>query len=620
MMHPSPFAVLPCDGQIHLRILATTDLHAQLLPFDYFRNRPMPTVGLARAAGLVQVLRERAANVLLFDNGDFLQGSPVGDFLALDRGLAGGGTHPVIAAMNALGYDAATLGNHEFNYGLPFLAHALRGAAFPVVSANLAPLTGTGLPVDRLAVPPYVILDRMMTDGAGQSVPLRVGVIGLLPPQTGLWDRDNLHGRAEVHDMVATAAARVPEMRAAGADLVVALAHTGIGAFDHADGMENAALPLARIAGIDALVTGHSHLVFPSPQFAGMTGVDARAGLLAGKPAVMAGCFGSHVGVIDLLLDRAAGRWRVAASAVQAQPIARPRAGGRLAPQTRSLAAVLEAADTTHAATRAHMARQVGRSAARLSSAFALVADTPAFRIVCTALAAFVTDRLRGTVHEGVPVLGATAPFRAGGRAGPRAYLDIAPGPLVLRHMAELYPFPNAVRAVLVTGAGLRAWLERAALIYRPVVAGRQDAPLIDPDVPSYTFDLIAGLTFAIEPSGPPGARVRDLAFSGKAVTNHAAFIVATNSYRAAMLGQAAPIALAAPDLVRDVVARWVAGHGPVTADMAPGWRLILPPDTAVTFDTSPRALRSAHDLHGLTAADLGLTPDGFRRLRLTAR
>lgn len=610
MMH-GPFAPQMLDArQVHLRVLATSDLHMHLMPFDYARNRASVEVGLARTAGLIAAARAGARNAVLLDNGDFLQGSPMADLAAQHADTV----NPAVAAMNALGYDAAALGNHEFNYGLPLLERAAAAAGFPVLAANAAVALGAAPRGDRPLVAPWAILRRQVTDLAGRQVELRLGVIGLVPPQVAVWDRDHVAGRVWFRDMVEAAAARVPELREAGADVVVALAHTGIGDAAWSAGMENAAVPLARVPGIDALVLGHAHLVFPSARFAGWHGVDAANGLVGGKPAVMPGAFGSHLGVMDLLLQPDGAGWRVAASSVTAQPIARRRGSGRLVARAPVAPVVLQVADAAHRCTRAWVARPLGRSGQRLSSHFALVADTAAFRLVAGAKAAFVRAALRGTGWDGVPVLGSASPFKTGGRAGVRAFTDIPPGMLTARHVSDLYPFPNGLRAVQVTGAGLRAWLETSAALYRQVAPGDADVPLFGPDAPGYTLNLIAGVAFEIRAGQPPGNRIGGLSYRGRAVADGDAFIVATSSYRAAISAPQAPVVLSDDMPVAQVLARHVAAGGASRIDMAGGWRLRLPTGARVTFDTAPAARAGAG---GPEAQDLGLTPAGFRRFRL---
>jgi 2',3'-cyclic-nucleotide 2'-phosphodiesterase/3'-nucleotidase len=229
-MHP--FSLRAQAGQAHLRIMETTDIHVHVFPYDYYGDRPVDTVGLARTASLVGGIRAESTNSILLDNGDFLQGNPMGDYMAYERGMSEGDVHPMIAAMNTLGFDASTLGNHEFNYGLPFLMNSVAGAAFPWSAPTSRP---------RWAAPPpghdagsaLCHARQDLTDGAGESHPIRIGIIGFVPPQIMTWDRRHLEGNVQVRDIVAAAQAYVPQMREEGAEIIIALSHSGIGEADH---------------------------------------------------------------------------------------------------------------------------------------------------------------------------------------------------------------------------------------------------------------------------------------------------------------------------------------------------------------------------------------------------
>ena len=418
MVHP--FAARAQAGQAHLRIAGTTDLHVHVWPYDYYADKEIDTVGLARTASLIDRVRAESGNVLVLDNGDFLQGNPLGDFMAYERGLKAGDVHPVIAAMNAVGYDAATLGNHEFNYGLEFLSKALAGAEFPVVLANVATKTGATPTADETLVPPYVLLDRELTDGAGETHPIRIGIIGFTPPQILQWDRRHLEGNVEARDILAAAAAWVPQMKEEGADIVVALSHSGIGAAEPSEMMENASVPLAAIPGIDVVLTGHHHRQFPGEDYAGIEGVDAVAGTIHGKPAVMPGFWGSHMGLVDLMLERDGSGWRIAASTSEIRPIAVQNEDRSWTPQVESAAAVLDATRADHEATLDYVRRPVGKTDAPLHSYFALVADDPSVQIVSIAQKWYVEQLLAGHRERGIagPVGGGPLQGRRARRAG----------------------------------------------------------------------------------------------------------------------------------------------------------------------------------------------------------
>ncbi|MFN3643343.1 MAG: bifunctional 2',3'-cyclic-nucleotide 2'-phosphodiesterase/3'-nucleotidase [Gemmobacter sp.] len=598
---------------LDLRILATSDVHVQLVPHDYHADRPAPGLGLARTAVLIAEERAAAANVVLLDNGDFLQGNPMADYVAEVRGLSADAPHPAIAAMNALGYDAASLGNHEFNYGLPFLAAALAGARFPVVAANIAPL----VPEAAVAAP-YALLRREMVDRSGARWPLTIGVAGFVPPQIAAWDYAHLNGRITVSGIVETARWLVPQLRAAGADIVVALCHSGIGPDDEpalADpAAENAALALARIAGIDAVVAGHSHIVFPRPGDDPMPGADAARGRIGGKPAVMPGFAGSHLGVIDLVLRRAGGGWTVCAGT------GRVRAAAELPPGV-AAAPVIAAAARDHAATVAHLNRAVGQTAVPLHSHFALFEPSDAVRLIAEAQQAHVARLLAGGPHAGLPVLSAAAPFRSGGRGGPDSYTDVPPGPVTLRHLADLSPFPNTLCALRLTGRDIRRWLDHAAMAFRCVTPQAQDAPLLDPAWPGYNFDTILGLDYTIDLACPPGpGRVCGITMAGRPLDDDAPLILATNSYRA-MGGGAFPgacpdaVVHAGTETIRDVLAAHLARIGRFSPAAPPAWRFAPMSGTTVLVEAGPGARRH---LAGRPYTEVGETPEGFVQLRRT--
>jgi len=633
MIHP--FSARAAAGQAHLRLMETTDLHVHVFPYDYYSDKPVDTVGLARTAAHIADIRAQATNTLLLDNGDFLQGNPMGDYIAYERGMKEGDLHPIIAAMNAVGYDAGTLGNHEFNYGLDFLMKSVAGARFPIISANVVKQQGSDPTKDTPLVLPFVILDRMLTDGTGAQVPIRIGLIGFVPPQIANWDRKHLEGSVTTRDIVATARAWVPVIKEQGADIVIALSHSGIGAASAAYGLENASTALALVPGIDAILTGHSHLVFPGPAYAGFAGVDAENGTLHGVPATMGGFWGSHLGVIDLLLERGGAGWRIAAHSVETRPIAQRNDDRSLTALVQSAPAVLASVQSDHDATLAYIRRAVGKTAAPLHSYFALVADDPSVQIVSQAQTWYIAQMMAGTKYEGLPILSAAAPFKAGGRGGPHYYTDVPVGDVAIKNVADLYLYPNTVRAVKITGAQLKGWLERSAGLFNRITPGSQDQPLLNPDFPSYNFDIIDGVTYRIDLSQPsrfdarggdlnPGAaRITNLMHRGAPVTDDMTFIVATNNYRASGGGdfpgaKGDNIVFEGPDTNRDVIVRYIVEHGTINPRADGNWAFKPMPGTTVTFDTGPGGAAYAASLPGAMLEPVGAGEGGFARFRLT--
>jgi len=630
-----PYSAFAAANQAHLRIMETTDLHVHVFPYDYYADKAVDTVGLSRTAALIDAVRAEATNAMLVDNGDFLQGNPMGDYIAYERGMKDGDMHPVIAAMNTLGFDASTLGNHEFNYGLDFLMKSLAGANFPIVSANVVKKMGASPREDETMIKPYIILDREVTDGAGEKHPIRVGLIGFVPPQIMNWDRKHLEGNVQTRDIVTTAAAWVPQMREEGCDIIVALSHSGIGAAEHTDGMENASTPLARVDGIDAIMTGHSHLVFPSATFDGFAEVDVATGTISGKPAVMGGFWGSHMGLIDLLLERDGNRWRVVSTTSEARPISKRNEDRSVTALVESVPSVLASVQAEHDATLAYVRRAVGKTSAPLYSYFALVADDPSVQIVSQAQTWYIAEMLKGTDYAGLPLLSAAAPFKAGGRGGPDYYTDVPAGDVAIKNVADLYLYPNTIRAVKVTGAQLKDWLERSAGMFNQVEAGKTDQVLLNPDFPSYNFDVIDGVTYEIDLSqpskyGPKGedlnpdaSRITNLMYQGQPVDPAAEFVIATNNYRASGGGdfpgaKGDTIIFEGPDTNRDIIVRFIVDQGTINPTADANWRFKSLPGTSVLFDTGPKAADYIADVTTLSIEPAGDGPDGFARFRIT--
>ncbi len=625
----------PTGTLAQLRILETTDLHANLLPYDYFSDQPAPGIGLAQAASLIRELRTGVDNCLLFDNGDFLQGNPLADWIAQDSEFQSADLHPMIAAMNTLNYDAVTLGNHEFDYGLGFLTNALARTGFPLVSANVLLLRGGTVAADQLLLPPYLLLDRQITGTDGQPYPIRIGVIGFVPPQLVSWNKLVLQGQIATRGILDAARHYIPQMQLAGAEIIIALSHSGISEDATNEDLENASVPLAAVAGVDVILTGHTHQVFPGPGIAPTPAIDPQNGTLHGKPAVMAGCNGSHVGVVDLQLERLNNRWVVRQQRAWTDPVAERDPTDKLVARVPVDPQVLAAANLAHKAILALIREPIGQTEVPLHSYFALVAPDLTIQVVTAAQTAYATNILRGTEWAGLPVLSAFAPCKAGGLSGVSNYIDIPPGPLAMRHAAELCVFPNSLCILSLSGAELASWLEQSAGIFAPIAVGLANQPLLNPEFPCYNFDVIAGVTYEIDPSqpsrtdsagkviNPASQRVRNLRCNGKLVDPAQRFVITTNSYRVGggggfgMAGQV-PIIHHSAENTRDIVTRYLRNSSPLNCTPLRTWSFATQPGTTAWFDSAQGGLTHLAAISGQTVTDVGPRPGGLRRFSLS--
>jgi 2',3'-cyclic-nucleotide 2'-phosphodiesterase (5'-nucleotidase family) len=463
--------------ELTLLVAATTDVHGHIAGWDYFANRPDTARGLARAATIVDSLRAAAAGrVVLVDAGDFLQGTPLTYVAARRSHFA---IHPVIAAMNVMHYDAAVVGNHEFNYGLPFLYASAKGAHFPLLAANANPAAG-----------PAPFPGRMIVERAG----VRIALIGATTPGSNAWDRDYLSGRLAIGAIAPAVRAQVDSARREHADVIVVVVHTGLNEPSTYDTIatrvpsENVAAEIARVVpGIDLIVYGHSHKQMPDTSI---------SGVLLMQPKNWA----ASVGVAELRLENEHGEWRVMGK----RSLLVPAAGHAESPD------VTNAIAAGHGAARDYVAMVIGRTDARWSADSGRVVDTP--------LADLILEVERRTAHSD---LASTAVFDVGAR--------IDSGPVTVGEIARLYPYENTLSAVRITGAQLRAYLEYSARYYGTY--GTSEPP-VHTDVPGYNFDVVSGADYTIDLSRPAGSRITSLSVRGRPVSDTDTFTLALNSYR----------------------------------------------------------------------------------------
>jgi 2',3'-cyclic-nucleotide 2'-phosphodiesterase (5'-nucleotidase family) len=523
------------------RVLFTSDMHAHVLPFDDVRERPARG-SIAQVATVVA--RERRAdpmNVVL-DGGDEIEGTPLEYYAIAAPGAPG--ADPAIAAMNLVGYDAAVLGNHEFNFGLDVLRRSLAQARFPWLAANLG-----GAERARLPVGGELVLER-----GG----VRIGILGLTNPNIPHWDPPEHWPGLTFADPVAVAAARIPELRTR-ADVVIVVVHSGFerdlttGASDGTEN-ENFGWRLAQLPGIDLLLTGHTHRNIP-PQRLGAT--------VVAQP----GRWGEFVTQVDLDLAREGGAWKVTGWRGENIPTARE------APDPR----VVAAAAPEEAKVKAELARPLGELTAPLEVTALPLADDPGVDLIHAV-------QLEASGAQ----LSLAAPL-GGGRT------EFPAGPLTPRLAHALYPYPNTLLVVRLTGAELRDVLEHAVRGWTGVTCSGSGCALErDRELPTYNYDTLEGATYLVDPVAPVGRRILGLRVAGKLVQPGDTFTVAVNSYRAAGGGGYPHLATAprVKQIDRPMVALIVdyfERHGKVTPAADDNWAFAVPlRDVAAAHAAAP--------------------------------
>ncbi|MEK4484692.1 bifunctional 2',3'-cyclic-nucleotide 2'-phosphodiesterase/3'-nucleotidase [Psychrobacillus sp. FSL H8-0484] len=579
---------------VSLRILGTSDIHTNIVNYDYYKDTESNSLGLAKTATLIKNARTENSNTLLFDNGDAIQGTPLGSYKQAVDKLVDGEEHPSVTAMKLLKYDGATFGNHEFNYGLDYLNEVTDDANFPYLNANIRDAA-----TKKLKYAPYALIDKEVVDSKGKKTTIKVGVTGIVPPQILKWDKSHLEGKVTVDDSVQAVEAVVPEMQKAGADVIVVLSHSGLGNMTHEAGEEDVTYLLTKVKGVDAIITGHAHQVFPGKVDASLTNVDVEKGTINGVPVVMPGKFGSHLGVIDLELVKKGNEWDVAESKAEVRAIAKDATD---LDQT-----VVKAVKEAHDGTIKYVRQAVGTSTADIHSYFSQVQDDPSIQIVTNAQTAYVKAKLKGTAYEKLVVLSAGAPFKAGTRSDPEYYTFVPKGELAIKNVADLYLYDNTLSMVKVTGADVKEWLEMSAGQFNQIDATKTgEQQLINSEYRSYNYDVIDGVTYEIDVTQPAkydvegkvknesASRIKNLQYNGKPIDLKQEFIVATNNYRANGTFPGVRNATAIeiyPDENRQAIIDYILAEKTIDPSADGNWKFAtIPANAQVVFESSKKA------------------------------
>lgn len=522
-------AWVPAQERATLTVLFTSDMHANVLPFDDVRERQ--TAGsVAQVATLVARVRRESARVVVLDGGDAIQGTPLGYYAIGATGARG--PDPTVAAMNLVGYDAAVPGNHEFNFGLDVLRRSIEQSRFPWLAANISALKETRLP----------ILGEVVLKRGG----VRVGVLGLTSPNVPHWELPSHWTGLSFADPIAVAAVRVPELRKR-ADVVIVVLHTGFerdlesGAPDGSEN-ENYAWRLAQLDGIDLLLTGHTHRDIP-PRALGKT-VVAQPGRWA-----------ELVTRVELVLGRKGRAWRV--TGWHGENL---RTGGET-PDANVVAAVAGA----EARVKAEFSRPLGQLTAALRVVSLPTSDEASVDLIHSV-------QLEASGAQ----LSLAAPLRGG-------QVEFPAGVVTPRLAYALYPYPNTLVVVRLTGGQLKDVLEHAVRGWTGVECSRGESRLLrDPALPPYNYDTLEGATYLVDPTAPIGRRVHGLRVAGKPVQAEDTFTVVINSYRAAG-GGGYPHLAGAPRMteidrpVLELLVEHFARHERITPAADENWSFAMP-------------------------------------------
>ncbi|MFJ3216138.1 bifunctional metallophosphatase/5'-nucleotidase [Kitasatospora sp. NPDC086801] len=548
-------------------VMGTTDLHGRVLNWDYFTDavyadKAHNDVGLAKISTLANQVREEKGwdRCLLIDSGDIIQGTQLTYYYARIEPIATDGDnvpdHPMAVAMNLMGYDAAALGNHEFNYGIPTVKAFEDQLEFPLLGANALHAKN-----EKPAFKPYVIKEVWLDE----DTPLKVGILGLTNPGIAIWDKANVTGKMVFPGIVETAAKYVPRMKAAGADVIVVSAHSGIDEpttyGDQLPWPEDASGEMAEtVPGIDAVLVGHTH-----KEVAQRLIVNKKTGrtVVLSEPL----CWGQRLSCFDFDVEFADGTWKVLS--VSSRVL-----NSNTVPENPE---IVDALTEQHKKVVAYVNQQIGTCKTDLSIAEARFRATPIIDLIGRVQADAVKAALAGGQYASLPVLAQAAPFN-------RTAL-IPAGQVKLRDAAGLYIYENTLEARVLTGAQLKDYLEFSAKYYNQLAPGApvdKDAMTGAETTPDYNYDSLYGLSYDIDIAQPKGQRIVNLSFQGKPIDPAAQFVLAVNNYRANGGGNFPHVAQAKlvwsnSDEIRNTMIAWVKAKGVIDpADFfTDSWRLV---------------------------------------------
>lgn len=445
-----------------LRMIFTTDLHGQITNMNFENGDTLKQGSIARVNTLIQEAREEKGkeNTLLFDIGDVLYDYST-DFI-YDRDETA--LQPVYKAMATMGYDAITLGNHEFDYELTYVQDQLHDAGLSklCVLSNVV-YSSTGKHVWN----ENKIIQKKIKTEDGQEITVKVGVVGETIPVLSKKRTDHT-GSLRTEDMVDNTKKQAAALKKAGADIVVVLAHSGIGEEEPAKMDENVSYALTKIPEVDVVLCGHLHRNFPSleeyPEFFELSGMDKETGLANGKNLIMVGDQGKAIGVADLklqqtqtatetrteIVDRASNIRNADESVPLDENMDQNMMGEWKAELTSDYNTVLA---------------EIQQGVA-FQNYFGTLEDTSAIQLVNNAKMSFALNYINSvkTAYKNHHVI-ATSTYERYGLSDPLQYIDFSDN-FLKSYLSGMQKYKTAIYLFEVTGAQLREWVEWSASAY----------------------------------------------------------------------------------------------------------------------------------------------------------
>ncbi len=610
--------VTSMEDLMEFKILATTDVHNYLMNYDYYTTTKSDNYGMVKIATLINNFKSETPDVndyILVDNGDLIQGNPLGDYFNNVKPIEAGTTHPIYETFEKLGYDVLGLGNHEFNYGLDYLHQIIEDTNIPVINSNVL-----NAKTNENEFTPYVILNKQVVNSKGNISDIKIGVLNVVPPQILNWDKMFLEGKVIVQDIKKSAETYAKKLKESGADIVIALAHTGYGNDTYVEGQENAAAELTKIKDIDVVIAGHSHGIFPDKNFdQSLSEVDLEKGTINGTLTVQPSKYGEVLGVVSLKLSKSEnGKFTIVDG--KSENLSAVGISNDIEIET--------LLDPYHNQVISYVNEAVGQVTEPITSFYALVSDNFSTQIIADAQTEYTKNLIDSDLelekYKELPILSAAAPFKAGfskGDTNSDDFVDISAGDISIKDISSLYKYSNVLTIMKVKGSTVKEWLEMSSNMFNQIEEGKEDQALLNSSFPSFLFDTIKGVTYEIDVTQPMrydvngnlinenSERIIDLQYQGLPIDPDQEFLVVTNNYKSSGGGNF-PIFSTGNELVytsvdetRQIIANYIANKGIFTPTIDNNWRLkTLPSGTKATFVSNIKALESLDKYPFITA------------------